>query len=358
MGRLGNIDWYLFLPAAFLTSLGGLTLSSVARESYPGHLGLLFLSLATFLFFARVDLRIFKKLAPILYIFSLTLLSATLFFGSFVRGASRWISLGPVSFQPSEITKPLLLIFFAYLISERDGYKKILLPGLLFIPAFLLIYFQPDLGSSAVLLLGFLGVLFFGGLPLKFFALGGGLSLLTAPLIWNFLEAYQKQRIMTFLSPVEDPLGTGYNAIQAVIAVGSGGLMGRGLGQGTQSQLSFLPERHTDFIYAALSEEWGFWGAALVILAFSLILWRLILILQSEKDLFLTSLVGGIFCVFFAHAAVNIGMNLGLSPVTGIPLPFVSSGGSALLSMSAMLGIASKASDSLKKNRTPGIMGL
>ncbi len=163
------------------------------------------------------------------------------------------------------------------------------------------------------------------------------------------MAPYQRDRILTFIKPSNDPLGRGYNSIQAKIAVGSGGFTGRGLGQGTQSQLLFLPERHTDFIFASTGEELGFLGVGLIIAAFGVILWRIIDLLRITNDSFSKALLGGVFFSIFTQAAVNIGMNMGVLPITGIPLPFVSSGGSALLAMAVMLGLVSSISSELRR---------
>ncbi|MEK7521468.1 MAG: FtsW/RodA/SpoVE family cell cycle protein [Patescibacteria group bacterium] len=345
MNFLRNFDLWIFIPAAFLVTLGGIILSSVSPQSFPQQFFYIFLALLTLLLFTNLDLRFFRGISPALYIISIALLVATLISGAIIRGSSRWIEIGPIVFQPSEIVKPLLILFFASIVSAKRG---ILLAMLTFLPAFILVFIQPDLGSTIILASGLFGVLLFGGIPMWW--IGGGALLfgLLTPVLWNFLAEYQKQRIYTFLTPSQDPLGAGYNSIQAIIAIGSGGMFGRGLGQGTQSQLAFLPERQTDFVFAAISEELGFLASLAIIIAFITILTRLVWIIKSTNDSFLQALLGGIFFIFFVHSVVNIGMNLGILPVTGIPLPFVSSGGSALISMSAMLGLASQASRLVK----------
>src|SRR3989338_2655827 len=345
---LRSVDLMLFLPAAFLVALGGVILSSVSPSSFPQQF--VFIALATLSFFvvSNINFRVLKAISPGLYVVSIILLLATVLFGAFIRGAARWIEIGPIVFQPSEVIKPLLLLFFTHLISAQTGSKRFLTTILAFVPAFVLIFIQPDLGSAIVLASGTFGILFFGGVPIVWFVSSLLLFIVSLPILWRLLADYQKQRIYTFLSPFSDPFGAGYNSIQAMIAIGSGGFWGRGLGQGTQSQLAFLPERHTDFVFAALSEELGFLAGAGAIFAFAIILARIIVILKKTDDVFSQALLGGIFFVFFTHIVVNICMNLGVLPVTGIPLPFVSSGGSALISMSAMLGLASHVSSTLK----------
>lgn len=356
MKLLEKIDSKLFLPAALLLVLGGLVLSSVSPGSYPGqflHIGIAFL---VFLFFANLDSRILRTLAPWLYVLSLALLLLTLAIGAVTRGAVRWIDLGFMTVQPSEIVKPLLLVFFAFLVSQGGGMKRFVFAFLALLPAVLLVLLQPDLGSTIVITAGFFGVLFVAGIPFRYLLASAVLAAFSSPLLWNLMAPYQQERIISFLSPGTDPLGSGYNSIQAMIAVGSGGLWGRGLGQGSQSQLAFLPERHTDFVFAALAEELGLLGSLLVLAAFLFLFWRLAALAKQGPDSFSRALLGGIFLTVFAQASINIGMNLGILPVTGIPLPFISSGGSSLVSMSAALGIASSLRPSLQDEGYLGIL--
>lgn len=354
MGILKTVDWFLFVPVAFLMALGGLVLSSVSKNAFPEHFIFLFFALVVFYIASRIDVEVLFSLSGLAYFFSLLLLIATLVLGfispgAATRGASRWIYLGTLTFQPSEFIKPALLLFFANVISSKRSVMGFFLALISFIPVFALVALQPDLGSAIVLFAGFFGIIFFSGISLRWLLGTSILLIFGLPLAWPLLAAYQKMRILTFLSPMADPLGAGYNSLQSIIAIGSGGFLGRGLGQGTQSQLSFLPERHTDFIFAALSEELGFAGATLALAAFFIVLYRLVMIIKKQEDVLLQSLLGGIFFTFFVHVVVNMGMNMGVLPITGIPLPFVSSGGSSLLTMSAMLGIASGISSRLKK---------
>ena len=338
---LSRIDFKLFLPAVLLSIIGSLVISSVSPASYPSQFVFLALGLVTYILTANLDTRIFRTFAPLLYIVALVLLVITAIFGALSHGAVRWINLGLFTLQPSEVAKPFLLIFFAWVISRENGAKRFFLAFLALLPAAGLVMAQPDLGSTIVVVAGFLGVIFIGGIPWKYLisAVIGGV--IGSPIMYEMLAQYQRDRILTFLKPANDPLGRGYNSIQAKIAIGAGGFTGRGLGQGTQSQLLFLPERHTDFIFASIGEELGFLGLGLVIAAFGVMLARIIQITINSEDIFTKSLLGGIFFSIFVQAFINIGMNMGVLPITGIPLPFVSSGGSALLAMSAMLGIVS-----------------
>lgn len=353
-----KIDLFLLGPAILLSLLGSLTLTSVYPQAFPQHYIYLAFAVAAFFTFSHIDIRLIRQLSPFWYIACLLLLIGTLTFGQLTRGSARWINFSTITLQPSEVLKPALILFIAHLIANSKSKKKFLVATLLSIPSIALVFLQPDLGSTLVLLAGLFGVFFLGNIPLKTiltFLLALGLGI---PILAKTLADYQKERIMSFLSPAQDPLGTGYNAIQAIIAVGSGGFLGKGLGQGTQSQLAFLPERHTDFIFASLSEELGFFGSALVISSFCILFSRLIYLTRKTDDVFMQSLLGGIFAIFFAHSVVNIGMNLGVLPITGIPLPFVSSGGSALISMSVMLGIASQIASKLKHTHPSGIINL
>ncbi|MDO8503150.1 MAG: FtsW/RodA/SpoVE family cell cycle protein [bacterium] len=356
MNLFSRVDWRIFLPALFLSILGSLVLSSVAPNSFPKQFIYLALALFAFLLFSKIDLKVLRSFAPWFYAGSIVLLVATILFGAVTRGAARWIVIGPFNLQPSEITKPFLLIFFAWLVSGTSGPKKFLVTTLFALLAFFLILNQPDLGSGLVIMAGFLGVIFMGRIPVVYLFLGLIFVAFFSPIGWHFLADYQRQRVISFLSPESDPLGSGYNALQAVIAVGSGMLTGRGLGGGTQSQLAFLPERQTDFIFSALAEELGFLGAGMLLLAFVLLFWRIIMILKNTEDIFSRAFLGGAFLVLFSQTFVNIGMNLGILPITGIPLPFVSAGGSSLVSMSTLLGMISSISSDLAKRDSLGII--
>lgn len=206
-------------------------------------------------------------------------------------------------------------------------------------PIVLLIFLQPDLGNALIYIIACVLALFAFGFPFKYFFFGFLAWLATLPLFWLILHDYQRQRVLVFLDPSNDPLGTSYNSIQSIIAVGSGMFSGRGFGQGTQSVLKFLPEHHTDFIFAAISEQLGFIGAAIIVLSFSFLLYRIFMIYSQERDNFSQIFTIIVFFIFFTHFVVNVGMNIGLLPVVGVTLPFISSGGSSLLSNFIILGL-------------------
>lgn len=336
-----KLDGLTLAASLLLVSLGLLVLFSVAPDEFNRQLGFVGLGLGLFFLLSRTDYRLWQPLYPWLYGLSLGLLLLTSLFGYTARGATRWLALGGWQIQTAEIIKPLLILSLAGWLTRVSAWKPrpiaSLLIGLLL--PLVLVFKQPDLGSSLIILSAGLGQIFAAGFPLLLMLIAGvGLGV-SAPLLWHLLRDYQRLRLLTFLNPQADPLKTGYNAIQAMIAVGSGQLWGRGLGHGTQSHLKFLPERHTDFIFASLTEELGFAGALLVLILFLILLARVLLIARSAPDRFGYLLCIGVFASLFAQVFINLGMNLGLTPVTGITLPFLSSGGSSLLATFISLGL-------------------
>jgi len=282
-----------------------------------------------------------------LYVLSIFLLLLPLVIGQVTRGAIRWIPIGSITIQPSEVVRPFLLLFFArYLTEKKLDLKRIVrfIP-LVFLPVFLILV-QPSLGVAILTVVGFLGVFISTGINKKYLLIGSVVVLLMVPFFWLLLQPYQKQRILVFMDPASDPYGAGYNSIQSMISVGSGRLFGRGLGEGVQTQLKFLPEKHTDFIFAAICEELGFTGAILTLLGLFIIFWRLIVIVENSIHVTARSYVVGLFLVLFIETVIHVGMNMGLVPITGVPLPLVSAGGSALLGTMMGLAIAMNA----KKN--------
>ena len=336
-----KLDWLLLVAALFLVSLGLLVLFSVAPEQFYRQVGFALLGFVLFFLLSRTDYRLFQSLYPWLYGLSLGLLLLTFFFGHTSRGATRWLALGSWQIQTAEIIKPLLILALAGWLTRVSAWKVKPTLGLiigLLVPL-ILVFKQPDLGSSLIILGAALGQLFAGGFPVVLMLIGGMGLIISAPLLWHLLRGYQRLRLLTFINPEGDPLKTGYNAIQAMIAVGSGQLWGRGLGHGTQSHLKFLPERHTDFIFASLSEELGFAGALLVLILFLILMARILLIARSAPDRFGYLVCIGVFASLFTQIFINLGMNLGLTPITGITLPFLSSGGSSLLATFISLGL-------------------
>ena len=308
------------------------------------------INIALLVLLMNFDYKSLQQYGNKLYIFNLLMLLAVMFVGHSALGAQRWIQLGPITLQPSEFSKIIMIVSLAALLEDRVG-KINSLQDLLPIAAyvglpFLLVLKQPDLGTSLVFIAISFGMVFACGINLKL--LGGliGAGVASLPILWHFLKDYQKMRIMVFLDPNVDPLGSGYHIIQSKIAIGSGLLFGKGLFGGTQSQLNFLPENHTDFIFAVVGEELGFVGAAFLLILYLIVLWRGIKIAQEATDTFGMLLAVGITSMLAFHILVNVGMTTGIMPVTGIPLPFMSYGVSSLttniMSVALLLNIYMK----------------
>ena len=344
-----RLDWWLLLGVAALILLGAAMIESATlgtpdlRGYAQRHLLYAGVGGVVLLFIAAFDYRLLPAFQWPAYLAALVLLLTVDVAGVARGGAQRWLDLGIIEVQPAELVKGLLLISLGHYLAERQkqlhhlGTVLVYL-GLL-IPPLLLIYLQPDLGTAvSVFFLG-IGILFVGGIAWRY-VLGMAIAgLVGFPFIWLSLEEYMRQRVLLFLNPAADPQAT-YNVRQALIAIGSGGLVGKGYKLGTQSQLHFLRVRHTDFIFPVIAEELGFLGATLVIALFLLVLYRLVYIALSARDMYGRLLASGVALIVFFQAFVNIGMNVGLLPVTGIPLPFVSYGGTNLVTMLMLIGLA------------------
>ncbi|HUD04898.1 MAG TPA: FtsW/RodA/SpoVE family cell cycle protein [Patescibacteria group bacterium] len=338
-----GIDWFLIIPVGLLVIISLVTLFSLNLDFFRSQFIFLIVSLLAFIFFSQTNYKILDIYSKPIYIVSLILLVLVLFLGIESRGSMRWVEFLGLRAQFSEILKPFLAISFAsYLAGIRSyNFRSLLNVFLLLCPIAFLIFFQPDLGNALLYSLVVLATTIYLGFSLKYFT-GLFLPLLAVfPLVWKLLHEYQRQRVLTFLDPGKDPLGTSYNVIQSVIAVGSGMLIGRGLGQGTQSGLRFLPERHTDFIFATISEQLGLIGAIIVLICFALILYKIYTIFLNSDDKFSKVFAAIIFFTFLIQIFVNIGMNIGILPIVGVTLPFVSYGGSSLLSNFIFLGFLS-----------------
>ncbi len=297
---------------------------------------------------AAVDYRRLERWGYVLYGIALALLLAVLVTGRTGMGAQRWLPLGPFSFQPSELAKLLLIVTLAKYFSEdriTDGHtlRQLVKPFLLVIVPVLLVVKQPDLGTGLMLLFIFAAVVIAAGIRLKSFLYIVVTAALSAPLAWAFfwkhLKDYQRKRLLVFVDPETDPAGAGYHIIQSKIAVGSGMLYGKGYLHGTQSQLNFLPERHTDFIFSVISEEWGFLGSLVVILVFLFVIMWGLDTANKAKDRFGSLLAVGCVAMIFFHVFINVGMTIGLMPVVGVPLPLVSYGGTSALTTLMALGL-------------------
>lgn len=304
------------------------------------------ISFAVFFIFSFIDFRFLKRTDVLVYIFSFSslILFMLLVLGNVSHGAKSWFNLGFFSFQPVDIMKIVLILILAKYFSRRHveihDIKHIFISGFYVLIPIFLVLFQPDLGSAMILFFIWLGMILVSGISKTHLFLVFLSGVIVFAGLWMFTFApYQKARISNFINPLADIHGSGYNAFQSTIAVGSGETLGKGLGFGTQSRLKFLPEPQSDFIFAAFAEEWGFVGSMVLLLLYSLIIWRILVFASFGASNFEILFGMGIAIFFMSHILINIGMNLGLLPVTGIPLPFMSYGGSHLVSEFAGLGI-------------------
>lgn len=298
-----------------------------------------------FFFLAYFDFNTLTRISRYFYLVLVLALAAVLKLGLVVNGSARWFSLGFFNFQPAEFMKLVAVLvlarFFAIRRGEIKDWKNIALSFAYVLVPIALIYKEPDLGSAAIIFLTWLGVLLLSNVDKKVFIYLFLLFSVLSVVSWTYvLKDYQRNRIETFINPQRDPKGRGYNVQQAIIAVGSGGFSGSGLGRGLQSQLKFLPERQTDFIFASAAEELGFIGTIVMLVLYFLLLYRLLMIYRLSRDDLSRFVIAGIFFMFFSQIVINIGMNIGILPVTGIPLPLISYGGSSLFTSAAALGIA------------------
>lgn len=341
------MDWTLILSVIPLLVAGLVTMSSFSGENYFFERQLIWIgiSLSVFFIFSLIDWRFLRRseVVSALYIAILVLLSLLFFVGQ-IKGAQSWFSVGGVSLQPADFTKLILIIVLAKYFSRRHveiaNIKHIIMSGIYTFIPFVLILIQPDFGSGMIIFSIWLGMIMVSGVSKKHLFIVAGLIFVSFSVAWLFVFApYQKARILTFIHPLADIRGAGYNAFQSQVAVGSGQIVGKGVGYGTQSRLSFLPEYQTDFIFAAFSEEWGLIGVILVFLLFGMVIWRLLENSRVGATNFETLFALGLAIMLMSHFIVHVGMNIGLLPITGLPLPFLSYGGSHLLTEFAGLGI-------------------
>ena len=353
------LNWGLVVLLVAVASMGFLMLYSVAGGSLQPwaepQMKRFAAGLVLMFAVAMVPIWFIRNMAGLAYGLSVLLLLAVEFFGEVGMGAQRWIDIGPLRLQPSELMKITLVMMLAAYYDWLDTKKTsrplwVLIPVVLIVAPTVLVLIQPNLGTALMLLMGGAVVMFAAGVSLWYFgavaALGVGAVasvFTTRGTPWQFLHDYQYRRIDTFLDPTTDPLGAGYNIIQAQIALGSGGWSGKGFMQGTQSRLNFLPEKHTDFIFTTLAEEFGFIGAFSLLLLYGLIIFFCLASAMQSKDRFSQLLLIGIGCTFFFYLAVNLSMVMGMAPVVGVPLPFLSYGGSAMLVLMVAFGVVQSA---------------
>lgn len=346
-----NIDYFLLVAVILLLASGWFVLYSASCQERAAT-GIDFtqkqfiwigIAVAIFFIFLFVDYHFLLNMSFIIYGIIIALLIAVLLLGNARFGARRWIGIGGFSLQPSELAKlGVILAIVKYLVSDienRRTLKYIVFSGLILLAPLILIYKQPDLGTTLLFVPALFIMLFAAGMRWVYIIIVGITTIVGTPFIWTLLREYQKRRIICFLNPENDPLGSGYSVIQSKIAIGSGGILGKGWLGGTQNRLNFIPERHTDFIFSVIGEEWGFVGAAIVILLFFVVVASGFNIVRKAPDLSGQLLALGITTIFTIQVAVNIGMTIGLLPVTGIPLPFMSYGGTNLVVTMGMMGL-------------------
>ncbi len=345
-------DWWMLILTAVTACLGLVVLYSAVNAGSESQQSVLFarqliwygagtiVMITAFL----INYKEYEQWGLIIYLICVGLLVAVLMFGKYVGGSKRWLAFGPVSIQPSEMMKLAVIIVLAKYyarVVRSDGIhlRELIMPALLTGVPFILIVKQPDLGTAMLIVLIAASITVYIKIERRTLIALIASCALAVPLIWTFLKGYQKQRIMTFLDPNRDPLGAGYHIIQSKIAIGSGMLTGKGFLKGTQNILEFLPEQHTDFIFSVLAEEWGFVGSILVLLMFLLLITWGLQIAQRSRDPFGTILAAGVTAMLAWQVFINVGMVMGLMPVVGVTLPFVSYGGSSIMTNLAAVGL-------------------
>jgi len=341
-----HLDGPLFVALCLVSAVGSIVLFSASGRSIPmleAHLVRFALGLVAMIMLAQIPPRLIRTIAPWAYVIGLVLLFVVMFVGDVTMGAQRWLDLGVVRFQPSEIMKLAVPLACAWFLHERPlppSMLSLTIVGVAIGVPTLLIAEQPDLGTALLVAAAGGMVILLAGLQLRYILTVVGLLGPAAYVAWRFLlHDYQRQRVLTFLDPQSDPLGSGYHIIQSQIAIGSGGVFGKGYLNGSQAQLEFLPERSTDFIFAVVGEEWGLIGLVTVICLFMFVIGRALYLAATAQDTFARLAAGSLALTFCVYVFVNTGMVTGLLPVVGVPLPFISYGGTAMVTLMAGFGI-------------------
>jgi rod shape determining protein RodA len=342
---LKHIDSFLMVCLFFTLMVGLFVLYSASGQSVARIYGQginIVVALSFMWIAANIAPNQLERIALPLYILGVLLLVAVALFGSISHGAQRWLNLGFTKIQPSEIMRIAMPMMLAWYFSKQEGKPKMAdfaIGGLLLLVPVALIMKQPDLGTALLITASGFYVLFLAGLSWKLLLSSGVIFAASTPILWSMLHDYQRKRIEILLDPTQDPLGAGYHTIQAIIAIGSGGAAGKGWLNGTQAQLDFLPERTTDFIFAVFGEEFGLLGNLLLLVLFTLIIMRGLVIASQAQSTFARLLAGSITLTFFTYAFVNMGMVSGILPVVGVPLPLISYGGTSMVTLCLSLGI-------------------
>lgn len=349
------VDIHLVLATSFILLIGLMIHLSLSPADINSHLVYICLGIVVAVIFAKTNVRLLRVFSWHIYFGMIFLLLLTLVLGTLTRGSRRWLDLGLFQFQTSEVAKLALIVLVADWIEryKLNKFASLVKITILASVPILLTFAQPDLGSAIILSLIVFTMFFVGGLDYRYILAGILIVGLASPVIWSQLHDYQRDRIATFLSPTTDPLGKGYNAIQSQIAVGSGQLLGRGLGHGTQSKLRFLPEYRTDFVFASLAEELGLVGSLVLLAGFSYLVIRLVFLAIYSQESYVSLVLVGITAMLVSQTIINVGMNIGIMPITGITLPFISAGGTSLVVSIAAIGIATGLL--AKRKLSPGI---
>jgi rod shape determining protein RodA len=339
---IAPIDGPLLAMTGLLLLVALIVIGSASPERVTSQLFNMAIALVLMRLVAELPPQRLLNLAPLVFILGLLLLVAVALFGDVAKGARRWLNLGVMRLQPSELMKIAMPMMLAWFFQQRETALRLrdyaVAAAILLAPTVLIVR-QPDLGTAVLVLAGGCYVIFFAGLPWKIIAGLAASAVAAAPLAWNFLHDYQRARILTLLDPEKDPLGKGFHIIQSTIAIGSGGILGKGWAQGTQAQLEFIPERHTDFIFAVFAEEFGLLGNLVLMMLYALLIGRGLMIAANAATMFSRLLAGAVTLIFFTYAFVNMGMVSGILPVVGVPLPFISYGGTALVTLLIGVGI-------------------
>src|SRR3990167_1239295 len=343
--RLEYLETFLMIiPIILILSLGITVIFSSSQPLAFQQIFFALIGLAGFFAVRWFDYRVLSNYVKIFYGLALILLIVTWFIGFETRGSVRWISLGLINFQTSEFAKPVIILTLAWFWTKNPAsWPAIFKSALLALPVFFLIFIQPDLGTSLTILAIWAGMLIASNISIKKILVLFLAGLLVLPVSWFFMHDYQRERLVSFVSPEHDPQGIGFHAIQSTIAVGSGGIFGRGLGRGTQSRLQFLHEFRTDFIFAFIAEELGFFGSMLILSLYLFLLFCCLKLAFMADSSFSFLIILGVVSMFLFQTVVNIGMNIGVLPITGITLPLISYGGSSLVATFICLGLISKA---------------
>jgi rod shape determining protein RodA len=343
-----NVDWILLGSILPVVGFGLITMNSFVDTGnfFDRQLIWLVISLVVFFILSNIDFKFLRRTQVIiwLYLIIVALLLSLFVLGSVYQGAQSWLSIGGFSFQPSEISKLVLILLLAKYFSRRHveikNLRHIIVSGVYAFVVFALVAMQPDFGSALIIFMIWLGMVLVSGISYKHLLIvfvGGSLAFSG---LWGFaFQDYQKDRIKTFLNPLSDIQGTGYNAFQSTVAVGSGQVLGKGIGYGTQSRLEFLPEYETDFIFAAFSEEWGFVGVLILLSLYLTFIWRILINSMNGSTNFEILFGVGLSILYMSHLIIHVGMNIGLLPVTGLTLPFMSYGGTSLMLSFAGIGV-------------------